>query len=116
MKRIKQIIICCIPLVVAACSNFSTNMWRTEQTAVNTAYAAYTGWTNYLNEHPATPQDVKDTVKAARLGFAGSIHVAESWRQAYDTNSAVKPQAQAALEATLANASNVVWLVTFFKQ
>lgn len=102
------------PLLVCldGCTNFSTNTWRTEQTAVNAAYFAYTGYTNWVALHQVDT-NVANQVKLARLSFAGSISVVEAWRQSYETNSAMKPQLQAALDAALAQSSNVVWLVTF---
>ena len=104
----------CALLFLLGCANFSTNVWRTEQTAVNTAYTAYVAYTNLLASHPVDANTAA-SVKQARLSFAGSISVVEAWRQAYDTNSAVKPQLQAALEAALAQSSNVVYLITVIK-
>jgi len=108
------------PLAIAAlfvaCANFSTNVWRTEQTAVNTAYASYVAYTNGVASGVIkVSAEQAASIKTARLSFAGSINVVEAWRQAYETNSAVKPQLQAALDAALAQSSNIVWLISFVK-
>lgn len=101
-------------VVLAGCASFSTNIFRTEQTAVNLVFTAYTGYTNALPSLNLTP-DQSNTVKTARLQFAASVAVLEAWREAYETNSAVQPQVEAALNATTANASNVVWLITYIR-
>lgn len=101
-------------LALMGCVSFDTNLFRTEQTAVNTAYAAYAGWTNYLATGKVSIQ-ASNEVKQARLHFAASVGVVENYRAAYATNSAVKPQAQAALDALVGEGSNVVWLITYWK-
>lgn len=96
------------------CSSFSTNTFRAEQTAVNVAYTAYVGWTNYLNQYPFDPATV-DRVKEARLKFAATVGTVESLRAAYETNSSVKPQLQATLTTLSDQSSNLVWLISYLK-
>jgi len=105
-----------LAILLCACSSFSTNVWRTEQTALNTAYAAYVGYTNGLERGliKVSPQQEID-IKRARLSFAGSLGVLEAWRAAYLTNSTLKPQLQAALDAALDQSSNVLYLINFVK-
>jgi hypothetical protein len=101
-------------LGLAACANFSQNVWRTEQSAVNLVYGAYQGYTNGIVQR-LSPQASND-VRSARLKFAASVATLDAWRSAYDTNSALKPQLQAALDAALENSSNIVYLVNLYKQ
>lgn len=104
-------------LILVGCASFSTNLFRTEQTATDAVYGAYQAYTNALGSGTLhLSQDQSNAVKHARLEFAASVGVLESWRAAYETNSAVKPQAQAALDAVLLNSSNVLYLINLFKQ
>ena len=114
MKHVKVLIAPLLGLGLVACASFATNLFRSEQTVVNAAYAAYEGWTNYLATGKVSVQ-ASNEVKQARLHFAASVSVVEGWRAAYQTNSAVKPQAQAALDALTSDSSNVVWLVNYWK-
>ena len=98
------------------CASFSTNLFRTEQTLTGVAYTAYTGYTNaLLGGTLKITADQSNAVRTARLQFAASVRTLESWRSAYETNSAVKPQAQAALDALTANSSNFVFLIHLFQ-
>ena len=101
---------------VIGCASFSTNTFRTEQTAVNLAYAGYVGYTQALYSGTLKiSADESNAVKQARLKFAASVGVLESWRAAYQTNSALESQVTAALEATLSQSSNMLWLIEYLK-
>lgn len=99
------------------CAKFGTNVFRTEQTTVNLAHAAYVGYTNGLYSgaiHVTTTQS--NEIRQARLRLAGSVATLDGWRVAYETNSAVKPQVQAALDAVLQDSSGLLYLVNLYKQ
>lgn len=96
------------------CTSFSNHVFRAEQAAVTLAYGAYIGYTNALPTLNLTPQQ-SNAVKQARLHFAASVSVLDSWRVSYETNSTVKPQVEAALTAVSANSSNLIWLITYIK-
>lgn len=105
-----------IPLVaiLAGCASFSDNVFRTEQTAVTLVYGAYVAYTNALPQLNLTA-DQSNSVKQARLKFAATIGTVDAIRSAYETNSALKPQLQAALATALDQSSNVVWLINYVK-
>jgi len=102
--------------VLVGCASFSTNTFRTEQTLTQVAYGAYVSYTNGLASGiiHVTP-DQSNSVRTARLQFAASVRTLESWRNAYETNSATKPQVQSALDALTVNSSNFVFLINLFK-
>lgn len=103
--------------LVVGCASFATNTFRAEQTAANTVFAAYVGYTNALaNGTLKITADQSNAVKVARLKFAASVQTLETWRAAYQTNSSVEPQVQAALDAAQANASEILNLINFLKQ
>lgn len=103
-------------LLLFGCANFSTHLFRTEQSLTGTAYAAYVGYTNgLLNGTIKVSKDESNQIKAARIKLAASVLTVEAWRQAYETNSAVKPQAQAALTALIEDGSNVVYLINLVR-
>lgn len=104
-----------LAILAIACANFSTTAFRTEQTLTDGVHTAFVGWTNYLLTATVDPA-VSNTVKQARLKFAASVGVVESWRVAYQTNSALKPQLQAALTGLVDNGSNLIWLITYFRE
>lgn len=110
----KKLLILPLLALLMGCASFSTNTFRTEQTAVNLVYTAYVGYTNAIPVLHLTP-DQSNAVKVARMKFAASVGVLEGWRSAYETNSAVKPQLQAALDALTDQSSNFVWLVTYLR-
>ena len=101
--------------VLVGCSSFSTNTFRTEQTLTQLAYGAYVVYTNGLHDGTihVTP-DQSNAVRTARLQFAASVGVLDTWRVAYETNSAVKPQVEAALTAAALNSSNFVFVAKLF--
>ncbi len=102
--------------LVVGCASFATNTFRTEQTAVSAVLTAYSGYTNaLLNGTLKISSTQSNEIKSARLKFAASVSVLEQWRESYRTNSAVKPQAEAALSAVLENSSNIVYLISFLK-
>ena len=105
-----------IPLLalLVGCASFSTHVFRTEQTAVTLAYGAYVGYTNALPNLHLSP-DQSNAVKRARLEFAASVSVLEAWRTAYETNGIDKTSVQAALNSTISNSSNLVWLISFVR-
>lgn len=98
------------------CVSASTNIFRTEQTLVNSATAAYVGYTNalYQNVLHISP-DQSNAVREARLKFAASVSTLESWRVQYETNSTVQPFAQAALDAALSSSSNFIWVINYVR-
>lgn len=110
----KKIIAALAVIVLSGCASFDTNVWRTEQTAVNLAYTAYQGWKEALVTQPITPQASND-VKQARLRFAATVGTVDALRAAYATNSAVKPQIEAILITVNSEASNLVWIVNFYR-
>jgi hypothetical protein len=117
MKKHRNKLFLLLPLLLVACASFSTNMWRSEQTAQNLVYTSYVAYTNGLATgliKVTAPQS--NAIKQARLKFAASIQVAEAWRLSYETNSTMKPYAQAALDAVLENSSNFVYVYNLLKQ
>ena len=104
-------------LVACATQKFTNNAFRTEQTAVNLAYTAYVGWTNYL----ATPAGLRVTpgqsneVKQVRLKFAESLVVVEHLRTTFSTNSMAQPAYEAALSTLESNAGELVALINTIK-
>ncbi len=117
MKKHRNKLFLLLPLLLVACSQFSANMWRSEQTAQNLVYTTYVGYTSGVANGviKVTPPQ-SNAIKQARLKFAASIQVAEAWRLSYETNSAMKPYAQAALDAVLDNSSNFVYVYNLLKQ
>ena len=104
-----------IGVLVVGCASFATNTFRTEQTAVNVAYTAYQGYTQGLASGSITvTTDQSNSIKQARLKFAASVSTLDAWRSAYETNSQTQPQVQAALDAALAQSSNLVFLINLF--
>lgn len=111
----KKLLVLPLLLVLAGClASFSTHVFRTEQAAVGLAYSAYVGYTNALPTLKITAEQ-SNSVKQARLKFAASVGLLDGWRVVYETNATVKPQVSAALTATLANASNLVWTINYIK-
>lgn len=110
----KKLLLPLSALALAGCVGFSTQVFRTEQTAVNLAHGAYVGYTNALPTLSITP-DQSNAVKEARLKFAASVATVDLLRVEYETNSAVKPVLQAAADSLLAQGSNVVWLINYLK-
>ena len=121
----KKILAGMVLVALIGCASFSTHVFRTEQAAVNLAYSGYAGWTNYLlptlastNLSVAQRADLlqaSNDVKQARLKFAATVLRVDELRESYETNSAVKPQLQSALAAINSDASNIVWLINFWK-
>lgn len=103
-------------VALIGCASFSTNVFRLEQVVTGSAYTAYQGYTNALENGTLkiTP-DQSNAVKVARIKFAASVSTLEAWRAAYETNSAAKPQLQAALDAATQNSSNFVFLIKLFQ-
>ena len=102
--------------LLIGCASFSTNLFRAEQTVTQTAYDAYVVYTNGLaNGTIKVSTDESNAVKQARIKLAASVWTVEQWRRAYETNSAVKPQAQAALDALNADSTNVVYLINLLR-
>jgi len=98
------------------CASFSTNVFRLEEVTTGVAYTAYQGYTNALaNGTLRISADQSNAVKVARIQLATSLSTLESWRAAYETNSAFKPQLQSALDAATANSSNFVFLIKLFQ-
>lgn len=110
----KKLLIVPLLALLVGCASFSTHVFRTEQMAVNVVYGAYVGYTNSLPLLHLTA-DQSNAVKRARLEFAASVAVLDNWRAAYETNAVDKSKVEAALNATLLNSSNVVWLITYIK-
>lgn len=103
-------------ILIFGCVSFSTNLFRTEQTLTDAAYTAYLGYTNGLYSGTIkVSNDESNAIKSARIKLAASVLTVEQWRAAYDTNSAVKPQAQSALDALTSDSSNLVYLVNLVR-
>ncbi|CAK0780997.1 exported hypothetical protein [Gammaproteobacteria bacterium] len=115
MKKLFLLPLLALALLVPGCASFSTNTFRAEQTAVNLAHGAYVGWTNYLAEFPVSAER-SNAVKVARLKFAATAGTVEALRASYETNNQVRPTLEATLLTLADQSSNIVWLVTFFKE
>lgn len=115
LRKASPLVIPACFLLVWGCANFSTNLFRLQQTAENTAFTAYIGWTNYLTSHPVSAE-ASNAVKQARLKFAATDRTLDGLRASYDTNSAVKPTIQAVVSTLGEQGSNVAWLVNFYQQ
>lgn len=103
-------------ILIFGCSNFSNNMFRTEQAVTGTAYTAYVGYTNGLaNGTIKVSNEESNAIKSARIKLAVSVLTAEQWRSAYQTNSAVEPQAQAALDALTDDSTNLLYLINLVR-
>jgi hypothetical protein len=112
MKR--KMLIAAAFVAIVGCSQFATNVFRTEQVLTGAAYTSYVGYTNALaNGTLKISSDESNAVKEARLKFAASVLSLDQWRRIYETNSAAKPQVQAALDALILNSSNFVFLVNY---
>lgn len=105
-----------LALLILGCANFSTQVFRTEQTVANVSYGTYVGYTQalYTGVLKITPAQSNE-VKQARLKLGASLSTLDAWRASYETNSAMRPQVQAALDSALANSSNVVYLINLFR-
>jgi uncharacterized iron-regulated membrane protein len=105
------------------CSGLSNTTFHLEATAVDLATGARAGFSNYycfatngadaatlakLNAEAASFRD-------ARLRFAATVGTLESLRSAYSTNSTLRPQVEAGLQAVNVEASNLVFLVNYFR-
>jgi len=102
-----------VAMIVVGCVN---DMFRTEQALTGTAYAAYVGYTNGLSNGTIKPSmDESNSIKSARIRVAASVLTVEAWRQAYSTNSAMQPQAQAALVSLESDSSNLVYLINLVR-
>ncbi len=110
--KLKPIVLTLSLLTLVACASFSTNLFRSEQLATNAGLAAYAGYTNALASGTIHITDAQsNSVKQARLKFTASVLTLENWRVQYDTNSSVKPFAQAALLTVQQDVSNLTWVV-----
>jgi len=111
--------------VLCGCANFVTNTQRGEITTTHLVYGAYVGWTNYYIQATNTYagdtnalaklEEMRLKIKQARLEYAASIGVLDSWLLAYQSNLVTKAEVQAVVASTLANGSNIVWLVNYVK-
>jgi hypothetical protein len=98
-------------------------MFWTEKFATDTAYAGLKSWkgyyataTNGLAADKAVDlKKANDQIYEASRQFAATVSVAEGLRVAYATNSAVKAQIPAIMATVSAQASNLVWLVNYWK-
>lgn len=111
----KKLWICLALAALTACASFSTQAFRTEQTAVNLAYTAYVGWTNYMAVVTVSPQ-ASNQVKQARLKFASTLLEVEALRLKYSTNSTAKPALQSALTALYDEAENLSTLIVTLRK
>jgi hypothetical protein len=116
MKIMKKLLLTAGAIALVGCSNFATNLFRTEQALTGSAYTAYVAYTNGLASGTIKPSmEESNSIKSARIHFAASVLTVEGWRQAYATNSAVQPQAQAALTGLIEDSSNVVYLINLVR-
>jgi len=125
--KTKVIVLCSLLAVVSlvGCSNFVTNAQRTEVTTTHLVYGAYVGWTNYYidatNRYASKPdqltklEEMRMAIKEARMKYAASVGVVDSWLTAYQSNTVSKAQVQSVVDASLASGSNIVWLITYLK-
>ena len=112
----KKLLLIPMLALLVGCASFSTQVFRTEQTAVTLAYSGYVGWTNYMAQFPqrVTPQ-ASNEVKQARLRFAATVATVESMRQSYETNSAFKAPIEAGLQTMIEQSTNMLWLINYWR-
>lgn len=123
MKLLKAFLIPLLAMVVAGCASFSTTVFRTESLAAETAKASVSAWNAYYraatNGAPETRiqelNSQKDEIYHASREIAATLSVVESLRGSYETNSALKGQLKGTLATLSLSASNIVWIVTYFK-
>lgn len=110
--------------ILAGCSNFVTNTQNSQIATTHIVYGAYVGWTNYYVQATNTVTDPAELakleqyrrlIKQARMDYAGSIGVLNSWLDAYQSNIVTKAQVQSVVDATLVNSSNLVYLINFIR-
>jgi hypothetical protein len=114
MKKLKKLLML-VPLLVAGCAMLTTNVFRTQQTSEDLVYMAYVGYTNYLTTH-TIDSSLSNNIRSARLKFAATDATLDQLRLAYDTNSLLKDQITATISTLSDQASNIVWLVNFYKK
>ncbi|HVU07857.1 MAG TPA: hypothetical protein VHG89_04860 [Verrucomicrobiae bacterium] len=100
------------------CSSLSSNAYTTELAAASTSDAAMRGYAAYWNQAAQNPaayhrtldglQSERAAVEDASIKVGASIELVEDLRESYATNSAVKPQLQAAITSLADNAGNIV--------
>jgi hypothetical protein len=111
-------------LTATGCANLSSNTFTAEQAAAATSDAALRGYAVYFDRavtNPAAFQRTLDglvteraTVQAASVKLGASLELVENLRASYATNSAVKPQLQAAADALASQAVNLVSVINQF--
>jgi hypothetical protein len=105
-------------LLVNGCSSLSQNAYTAELAAASTSDAAMRGYATYWNQAAQNPsayhrtldglQSERAAVEDASIRVGASIELVENLRESYATNSAVKPQLQAAMASLANNAGNIV--------
>ena len=105
-------------MLISGCANVSQNAYTAELAAASTSDAAMRGYAAYWNQaiqNPAayhrTAEDLKAeraAVEDASVKVGASIELVENLRESYATNSALKPQLQAAITSLTDNAGSIV--------
>jgi hypothetical protein len=118
------LVLCLLPalLLGSGCANVNQNAFTAELAAASTSDAAMRGYAAYWNQAIQNPAAYnrttnglvaeRATVENDSIQIGASIALVESLRESYQTNSAVKPQLQAAVTSLAQNAGNIVSYVT----
>ena len=111
-------------MLLAGCAGLNANTFAAEQSAAATSDAAMRAYSVYWAKAEANPTAFHRTlpaldaerakVEATAIQIGSSIELVENLRSAYQTNSAVQPQLQAALTTLAQNAGYIVILVNGF--
>lgn len=116
--RLAAVFIAVAFLTVAwGCTSFSTTVFRLESTTATLGTNAVASFNAYYgaSTNKAALEAPREQIYAASRAMAVHLSVVEAYRLAYQTNSAVKPQLEAALQAAVDTSSNIVWLVNWWK-
>lgn len=111
-------------LFFTGCADLSGNAFKAEYAAAASSDAAMKGYAAYYTQAVATPEKFNRTANGLKterqklsdlsIKIGGAIELAENLRVAYATNSAVKPQLQAAVTSLTLNAAGIVATASSF--
>lgn len=109
-------------VLMTGCRSLNATVYNTENTAVDTVTAGVRGFNTYYvgQTNGATAEQLsdlnrkRDSLYEATKGFGLAVAEVDALRRAYQTNSAVQPQLEAALTALTGQSSNIVNLVQHF--